>query len=571
MKRILLSVIALAAFAFESNSQIVTRVVSPASVAGNLDFEWAPPPNWGTPDFNVPNTFVQDTLAFVADSTPGLNAQGNPLSEEGCGALTNGQDVIGKIAMIYRGTCEFGTKALNAQNAGAVGVIIINRDEEAVGMGAGADGASVTIPVVMIWASAGANLKAEMQNGPVVAFLGNKTGSNANDIATSAGECFAPKGGMTDFFTEEITPRIQLTNIGIEDQDSVYVSVTINNGVSDVYDESFGPLAVDSGAILSIEPAAPQAFSSWPVTGLGSYTMTYSISMANVADDDESDNTVVYNFSVSSGSVAASRTNANNEPIATQGNLLGGAFPGLSECISFSAADASKAAVTGVKFIPYTDTDLYDLNGAEVQFALYEWDPSTDGASQWNLPNVLEVARASDFLTSNAQSLTVVELNLDNKYPLEDDKTYLGCLETFNTIEVGFGYDNTIDLDGNNAWVGRPAAPVFADQWYGSTFGTGSAVAVQVSKNDVGVNENELLSASVFPNPANNEVNLRLNAEGAATVLVSDISGKIVINKSINLVNGKTTIDTDSLEPGMYIFNVTMANGQSTKVNVVKK
>ncbi|MFT5581887.1 MAG: hypothetical protein ACI9G9_001148, partial [Psychromonas sp.] len=34
---------------------------------------------------------------------------------------------------------------------------------------------------------------------------------------------------------------------------------------------------------------------------------------------------------------------------------------------------------------------------------------------------------------------------------------------------------------------------------------------------------------------------------------------------------GKTTINTNSLESGMYIFNITLANGQSTKVNVVKK
>ena len=72
------------------------------------------------------------------------------MSAEGCNPLINGVDVTGKIAVIYRNTCEFGTKALNAQNAGAVGVIIINRDPEVIEMGGGADGGSVTIPVVML-------------------------------------------------------------------------------------------------------------------------------------------------------------------------------------------------------------------------------------------------------------------------------------------------------------------------------------------------------------------------------------------------------------------------------------
>ena len=36
-------------------------------------------------------------------------------------------DLTGKIALIRRGVCEFGWKALRAQEAGAIGVIILNR------------------------------------------------------------------------------------------------------------------------------------------------------------------------------------------------------------------------------------------------------------------------------------------------------------------------------------------------------------------------------------------------------------------------------------------------------------
>ena len=60
---------------------------------------------------------------MVDDGLPETNAQGNPISAEGCNPLIN--NLTGKIAVIYRNTCEFGAKALNAQNAGAIGVIII--------------------------------------------------------------------------------------------------------------------------------------------------------------------------------------------------------------------------------------------------------------------------------------------------------------------------------------------------------------------------------------------------------------------------------------------------------------
>ncbi|HMW76081.1 MAG TPA: M36 family metallopeptidase, partial [Saprospiraceae bacterium] len=52
--------------------------------------------------------------------------------------------------IIDRGLCEFGTKALNAQNAGAIGCIICNFEEATISMGKGVDGGKVTIPVLSV-------------------------------------------------------------------------------------------------------------------------------------------------------------------------------------------------------------------------------------------------------------------------------------------------------------------------------------------------------------------------------------------------------------------------------------
>jgi len=67
----------------------------------------------------------------------------------------------GNIAVIERASCEFGTKALNAQNAGATAVLIVNdgrcappdnpdSPKCAINMGGGLDGGQVTIPIVML-------------------------------------------------------------------------------------------------------------------------------------------------------------------------------------------------------------------------------------------------------------------------------------------------------------------------------------------------------------------------------------------------------------------------------------
>jgi hypothetical protein len=78
---------------------------------------------------------------------------------DGCTAITSA--VAGQIALIDRGTCEFGLKALNAQKAKAKAVIIANNQGGTVviPMGPGLVGAKVKIPTLMISQNDGAALK----------------------------------------------------------------------------------------------------------------------------------------------------------------------------------------------------------------------------------------------------------------------------------------------------------------------------------------------------------------------------------------------------------------------------
>jgi hypothetical protein len=54
----------------------------------------------------------------------------DPLMACGGGPLRNADQVKGKVAFIIRGECDFIEKAMTAQNAGAVAVIVGNHDEE---------------------------------------------------------------------------------------------------------------------------------------------------------------------------------------------------------------------------------------------------------------------------------------------------------------------------------------------------------------------------------------------------------------------------------------------------------
>ena len=89
---------------------------------------------------------------------------------DGCETpFTNAALLVGKIAVIDRGICAFNVKAINAQNAGAIGLILVNNVAGALAPG-GTDPA-VTIPVIGITQADGTALKNAILGGPTTVTL----------------------------------------------------------------------------------------------------------------------------------------------------------------------------------------------------------------------------------------------------------------------------------------------------------------------------------------------------------------------------------------------------------------
>ena len=80
-------------------------------------------------------------------------------------SLSNVAFLNGKIAVIRRGDCEFGSKVLAAENAGAVAVIMVNNVAgDPITMGPGAEGDAVTIPSIMLSQADGETIIASLAN-----------------------------------------------------------------------------------------------------------------------------------------------------------------------------------------------------------------------------------------------------------------------------------------------------------------------------------------------------------------------------------------------------------------------
>jgi hypothetical protein len=81
---------------------------------------------------------------------------------DGCSALTNASAIIGKIALIDRGNCNFTVKVKNAQNAGAIAVIIANNVFEATPHAMGGTDTTITIPAVGVTQDDGNKIRAAL-------------------------------------------------------------------------------------------------------------------------------------------------------------------------------------------------------------------------------------------------------------------------------------------------------------------------------------------------------------------------------------------------------------------------
>jgi photosystem II stability/assembly factor-like uncharacterized protein len=132
---------------------VKVTVNSPSSIAGDY---------FGlSGSFGADLTPLSGTLVLVDDGS------GNP--NEGCSSLTNGAAISGNIAVVYRGSCNFSSKALNAQNEGALAVIVVNNvSGPAVGMASGDDGDQVTIPTFMLSQADGQAIINELASGVTV-------------------------------------------------------------------------------------------------------------------------------------------------------------------------------------------------------------------------------------------------------------------------------------------------------------------------------------------------------------------------------------------------------------------
>lgn len=138
---------------FEENSELIRVSPNPTAFVDEVDFLRN---NFdsGSPEGTATGPLVPVGVVYPSEALPPNS------NTSGCESADFAGFPAGAIALVQRGTCGFAVKVLNAQAAGAAGVIVMNEGQPGrtglVGMIGDATG--LTIPAVFATTETGANL-----------------------------------------------------------------------------------------------------------------------------------------------------------------------------------------------------------------------------------------------------------------------------------------------------------------------------------------------------------------------------------------------------------------------------
>jgi hypothetical protein len=569
MKKIVLS-LSLCLLASLGMAQVTFYVQAPSPNEGSYDFTYAEPGTWGVADLTDPANSVLAPMMLIEDGSGDTNP-------EGC---TGGgwSDMTGHIAVLYRGTCEFGTKALNAQTAGAEALIIINSLPGApVGMGAGADGGAVTIPVVMISAIDGELLRDEIEAGETEVFIGSKEGLYANDMGFSTSDYLRAQAfghvqllNQDEFeFTVEMGSWVR--NHGTNEQTGVVLNCTVTLEGTELYNESSDPATVASGDSLWI----PLPTFSQPSYANGYYEVMYTVSSA-AADEADYDNSGSADFAMSDDTYSmAALDPVSNVPVNNT-NQFNGTTDNLYSCLFFQDPNASRVGVSGMNFSAGTSQvpDETSLDGMVIEFYVYEWlDAWVDlDDPAFNITALNDIADAEYIYTENLQSENI-SVEFEEPVILEDDVKYMFCAQMYGA-DIYPGYDTKTNYDWNIEEYRMPTSPIYlSGQWYALGFGGDRNPSLSVKMfNSEGASLVEMndVKLTAYPNPATEIMNIPVAMkEGNIDLTIVDINGRVVAQQTVSMTTNRLEVDVTMLPAGTYIANLEFADGERGTLNFV--
>ncbi|MCB0568325.1 MAG: hypothetical protein KDC66_01105, partial [Phaeodactylibacter sp.] len=371
------SLIVILSFVAVSLSAQTVYVNSPVDLQGAYSFDAA--------GFGADLT----TDIWTADAVFVDDGSANP--NQGCNAAINGAELDGKIALIDRGSCEFGLKCLNAEQAGAIAAIVFNNAPGAgtIVMGAGVNGGAVTIPCAMLSYEDGQAIRAALANGAVNISIGALV--FANDLRIDQPDIInAPMGIIPASQIKQagdfvFTPGARALNAGANalpnlDVNAVIEYTPFGGSATEVYNESGGSdLAIESDStseVVTLPPFEPSIGATEADQGV--YTVTYTVS-SDSSEEVTNDNVISSTFTITDNLMSkASYNQSTGDPRTTIYYTISGG--GDIEFISPMHFPYAKDYTIDTIVVAVL-TGLPNLANIPVEAYVYEWNDMNQDSS----------------------------------------------------------------------------------------------------------------------------------------------------------------------------------------------
>lgn len=565
---------AMVLFAGSTFAQTLFLVQEPSNLSGTYDFtDSFTADGWGA---DLDTTAVTAEAVFAYDDGTYVDPQAGAAGDSAaCGPVVNTSEVDGKIAFIYRGSCNFSLKAYQAQAAGAVGCVIVNNvTGNLVNMLGGDSATAVVIPTVFVSDATGQALRDSINAGGVQIFLGNPNGVFTNNIGAYRSDISVANARSipTEFAQTSTGFRYPvgswIYNYGSADAINAVVQAVIDRDGTEVYNE------VSTGATILPGDSLYVSLAEYSEDGYtpGFYTVTYTL-LHDETDELPADNQITTDFWINEeGIYSKSRVSPVDGP-----QSIGGLRPAdgteFEWCIAFKPETTGGLAVTGLTFNLVTND--VDLTGEAVQLAVYEWnDPISSTAVSFDDLVELTDNEFYDYLEDLQGEFVTHELS--EPIELIDDQQYLGCVTIF-TDDVFLGVDGQVDyriaFDEYPDEVFFPLNDIDGSTWFAAGFGAENVPAIVLNlENPNSVAEDiEKLDITPYPNPTTDVINIPLKAavNGDVMVEVIDMKGAVVLTENICQKNSNLSMDVTGLSAGLHTFNLTFEDNSRTSFQVL--
>jgi hypothetical protein len=310
-------------------------------------------------------------------------------------------------------------------------------------------------------------------------------------------------------------------NIGMLTQTSIELNATVNDGATDIYTGS-------SSSLASLIPWAVDSIglnSGFSISAIGNYTVSFNVNQAET-DQVAPNNTRIKNISVTDTIYATDNGDYQGQWY-NQEAVVGNSNPyviGAIYDIYTTDVASSISAYIG------DNTDV----GTVCVYKLFEFD-----GLDWIL------VQSTDDITIGAGDLgTIVTAQLQAGTQLNAGNSYMAAVEHLggpDYLWVGYSSNSnpgySASSDDGFAFNNQPRNPI---------------IRLNMGKA-VGINEMEIISTSIYPNPATDKINIQLNDLTNVNAELIDITGKVVLT---TLLNNNAEINVNEIARGIYTLRL---------------